>query len=273
MTGKISQEMEEWIREGVIKDKRGELIDVSVTNDKEEDVEIAKGYEFERELSGVNGEEKIEWTERVLVVKSLSHGKQQEKGLEKRLDSARKKIEALTPERGRGKKQITEEEVLKEKIDEILKRHKVECLLDCEYEKEVERKEKFVGKGRGSQNREKEIRERVRYKVTKVLPNEEKIEEEKEKFGWKAYVTDTSGEDLSFSDAVKCYRQEYRIERIFNRLKGRLDISPLFVKRNDQIVGLTNLLTLGVRIFTLIEFVVRRSLKERKQISQQQNEC
>ena len=92
LTGKISQEMEEWIREGVIKDKRGELIDVSVTNDKEEDVEIAKGYEFERELSGVNGEEKIEWTERVLVVKSLSHGKQQEKGLEKRLDSARKKI-------------------------------------------------------------------------------------------------------------------------------------------------------------------------------------
>ena len=138
----------------------------------------------------------------------------------------------------------------------------MEGLLDCEYEKEVERKEKFVGKGRGSKNRQKEVIEKVRYEVTKVLRNEEKIEKEKEKFGWKAYVTDAFKEDLNFIDAVKCYRQEYRIERIFNRLKNRLDISPLFVKKNDQIGGLTNLLTLGVRIFTLIEFVVRRSLKK-----------
>jgi transposase len=262
LTGKTSEEMEKWIKEGVSKDTRGELIEVSVKNDKGEDVEIARGYEFERELSGFNGEEKIEWTERVLIVKSLSHGTQQEKGLEKRLESARKKIEALTPERGRGKKQITEEEILKEKIDGIVKRHNVEGLLDIEYEKEVEMKEKFVGKGRGSKSREKKVIERVRYEVKKVSRNEEKIEEEKEKFGWKAFVTDVSGKDLSLSDAVKCYRHQYGIERIFNRLKSRLDIAPLFVTRNDQIVGLTNLLTLGVRIYTLIEFVVRRSLQK-----------
>lgn len=262
LTGKTSEEMEKWIKEGVSKDKSGELIEVSVKNDRDKNVQIAKGYEFERELSGTNGEEKIEWTERVLVVKSLSHGKQQEKGLEKRLDSAQKKIEALTPERGRGKRQITEEDVLKEKIDGIVKKQNVEGLLDIEYEKEVETKEKFVGKGRGSKNRQKEVIERVRYEVTKVSRNEEKIEEEKESFGWKAYVTDASGKDLSFSDAVKCYRQQYGIERIFNRLKSRLDIAPLFVTRNDQIVGLTNLLTLGVRIYTLIEFVVRRSLQK-----------
>ena len=262
LTGKTSEEMDKWIQEGVSKDERGELVEVSVKNDKGEDVQIAKGYEFEREQSGFNGKEKIEWTERVLVVKSLSHGKQQEKGLEKRLETAQKKIEGLTPERGRGKKQITEEEVLKEKLDGIVKKHNVEGLLQWEYEKEIERKEKFVGKGRGSKNRQKEVLERVRYEVTKVSRHEEKIEQEKEKFGWKAYVTDASGENLNLGDAVKCYRQQYGIERIFNRLKSRLDISPLFVMRNDQIVGLTNLLTLGVRIYTLIEFVVRRSLKK-----------
>jgi transposase len=47
---------------------------------------------------------------------------------------------------------------------------------------------------------------------------------------------------------VLCYRNEYRVERIFNRLKSRLHIAPLFVKRNDQIAGLTYLLTLGVRV-------------------------
>ena len=39
-----------------------------------------------------------------------------------------------------------------------------------------------------------------------------------------------------------------------------LSLSPLFVKREDQVVGLTNLLTLAVRFLTLIEYVVRQRL-------------
>jgi transposase len=35
----------------------------------------------------------------------------------------------------------------------------------------------------------------------------------------------------------------------------------LFVKLNDQIEGLTYLLTLGVRVLTVMEFVLRRSLQ------------
>lgn len=61
-----------------------------------------------------------------------------------------------------------------------------------------------------------------------------------------------------------CYRHEYRIERIFNRLKSRLQITPLFVKRDDQIEGLTYLLTLGVRVLTVMEFTLRRSLQKEK---------
>jgi len=59
-----------------------------------------------------------------------------------------------------------------------------------------------------------------------------------------------------------CYRNEYRVERIFNRLKSRVHIAPLFVKRNEQIEGLTYLLTLGVRVLTVLEFVLRRSLEQ-----------
>jgi transposase len=43
-----------------------------------------------------------------------------------------------------------------------------------------------------------------------------------------------------------------------------LNIAPLFVKRDDQIEGLTYLLTLGVRVLTLLEFVIRRSLQTDK---------
>ena len=63
------------------------------------------------------------------------------------------------------------------------------------------------------------------------------------------------------SKAILCYRNEYRIERIFNRLKSRVHIAPLFVKLNDQIEGLTYLLTLGVRVLTVMEFALRQSLQ------------
>ncbi|MBN1303418.1 MAG: IS1634 family transposase, partial [Anaerolineales bacterium] len=65
---------------------------------------------------------------------------------------------------------------------------------------------------------------------------------------------------------VLTYRDEWLIERGFHRLKGvPLSLSPLFVKRDDQVVGLTNLLSLAIRFLTLIEFVVRRKLKQNQE--------
>jgi len=63
------------------------------------------------------------------------------------------------------------------------------------------------------------------------------------------------------------YRNEFRIERVFGRFKGdQLAIAPLFVKRDDQVVGLTRLLSLAVRVLTLMEFVVRRALAEQHRV-------
>jgi transposase len=57
--------------------------------------------------------------------------------------------------------------------------------------------------------------------------------------------------------AVLTYHEEWLTERSFHRLKGvPLSLNPLFVKHDDQNVGLTNLLTLAVRFVTLIGFVV-----------------
>jgi transposase len=199
--------------------------------------------------------------ERVLVTHSPVHAAKQEKGLEKRLKTACEKLDALTPQRGPGKRQFTDEKQLKSAIDKILKEHKVERLIHCEYEKEVEKQEKYIGRGRGSEDRPKKVVEKVRYQMLKIIRNEKEIESEKKRFGWKVFVTDVPRERLSFGDIIKCYRKEYRVERIFHRLKSRLDISPVFLKRNDQISGLSHLLMLGVRVLTLMEFVVRRSLK------------
>ena len=62
------------------------------------------------------------------------------------------------------------------------------------------------------------------------------------------------------------YRDEWIVEHGFHRLKGvPLSLNPLFVKNDDQVVGLTNLLSIAVRILTLIEFTVRRRLTQKQE--------
>jgi transposase len=136
----------------------------------------------------------------------------------------------------------------------------VDGLLSVAWEKQVERKTQYVGRGRGSASRKKRVVKTIRYHITHTTRRGDHIAEITRRFGWKAFVTNAEQTRLSLQDAVLCYRNEYRVERIFNRLKSRVHIAPLFVKRNDQIEGLTYLLTLGVRVLTVMEFVLRRSL-------------
>ncbi len=259
-TGETAKNLPGWIEKGVALDEREELTVFSVKNAKGEEEVKAKGYEIVREQAAIKDETEIRWEERVLICNSPNHARIQENGLERRMRTAQEKILALTPERGRGRRQITEESDLMAAVDGILKKHKVEGLVTYEYIKEVEREEKYIGRGRGSRNREKRVLERIRYVITKVDVDRERVNAVVKRFGWKVFVTDVPAQTVSFVEAMKCYRKEYRVERIFHRLKSRLEISPPFVKRDDQVIGLTHLLTLGVRVLTLIEYVVRRSL-------------
>ncbi len=260
LTGTTAESMEAWIAEGVAKDEAGELERIFRTNDRGHEVLAAEGYEFERTCCAQEGDE--EWTERVLVVRSPAHAARQAEGLETRLVHAEKKLAALTPPRGRGKRQITDETTLLEAISSVLKAHRVDGLLRVEWEKQTERKTQYVGRGRGSASRDKRVIKKIRYQITRIVRQGDNIAALTGRFGWKAFVTNAVQKRLSLKDAVLCYRNEYRVERIFNRLKSRVHIAPMFVKLNDQIEGLTHLLTLGVRLLTVMEFVLRRSLQK-----------
>ncbi len=205
LTGTTAEAMDAWVTTGVTQGEMGALERIMRTNDRGHKVLVAEGYEFERtcEAPG-DGGDAATWRERVLVMRSPMHADQQAAGLEKRLCHAETQLAALTPPRGRGKRQMTDEATLVAAIDRVLKEHRVEGL---------------------------------------------------------AFVTNATPTQLSLQAAVLCYRHEYRVERIFNRLKSRVHIAPLFVKLNEQIEGLTYLLTLGVRVLTVTEFVLRRSLE------------
>lgn len=259
VTGATAEAMEAWIAEGVTKHEAGELERIFRINDRGQEVLAAEGYEFERTCCAQVGEEA--WCERVLVVRSPVHAARQVAGLETRLAHAEQQLAALTPPRGRGKRQITEEATLVEAIDHVLKAQRVEGLLSVAWEKQSEQHTQYVGRGRGSASRQKRVIQKIRYHITRIARQADIIANLTQQFGWKAFVTNAGQKRLSLQEAVLCYRHEYRIERIFNRLKSRVQIAPLFVKLNDQIEGLTYLLTLGVRVLTVMEFVLRRSLQ------------
>ena len=260
LTGATAAAMDAWITAGVMQGEAGQLARIWRTNDRGHEVLAAEGYEFERACCAPDSD--MVWNERVMVVRSPMHATQQAAGLETRLRHAETKLAALTPPRGRGKRQITDEATLLEAIDLVLKEHRVEGLLSVTWEKQVEQTTQYVGRGRGSVSREKRVIQKTRYHITHIARQADTIATLRQRFGWKAFVTNAAPKRLSLHDAVLCYRNEYRVERIFNRLKSRVHIAPLFVKLNEQIEGLTYLLTLGVRVLTVTEFVLRQSLEQ-----------
>ncbi len=72
-TGKTPEVMAEWVRDGIALEKEKALQPVVVTDANGEEAIVAAGYEVERRCSGVVNGQTLEWTERVLVVKSSNH--------------------------------------------------------------------------------------------------------------------------------------------------------------------------------------------------------
>jgi transposase len=146
----------------------------------------AEGYEFERTCCAKGSHEG--WTERVMVVRSPLHANHQVSGVDKRLRHAETALAALTPPRGRGKRQSTEEAALVEAIDLVLKAHRVEGLLSVAWEKQVERHTRYLGRGRGSPSRQQRVIEQTRYHITGIARQEDNIAGLRQRCGWKAFV-------------------------------------------------------------------------------------
>jgi len=70
---------------------------------------------------------------------------------------------------------------------------------------------------------------------------------------------------LSLPEAVLAYRHEYLVERAMGRLTGRpLSLTPMYLERDDHATGLIRLLSIGLRVLTLLEFSVRQRLARAK---------
>jgi transposase len=221
---------------------------------------LGAGYETTRSQSY----NPLTWEERLLVIHSPGEAKKEEAILNKRLHEATGALLALTPEVGRGKRQIRSESQLHQKAQAILERFQVQGYLRYNFQRQETTKTQYVGRGRGGKNRPKRTITQVRYVITSVQADETAIKEAIWRMGWRLFATNQTPDQLPIDEAVRLYRNAPRIERHFHLLNDApVGIEPIYVRCNDQIKGLVRLLSLCVRLLTLIEIVARRNLAQR----------
>jgi transposase len=92
-----------------------------------------------------------------------------------------------------------------------------------------------------------------------VRREETLIEEKKREMGWQVYATNALV--LALPQVVWAYRGQYRIEDDWSRLKGRpLGLTPMYLQDERRMQGLVYLLSLALRLLSLLEWVVRKRL-------------
>ena len=97
------------------------------------------------------------WGERVVVLRSPGPAERQVQGLDTRLAQAEKKLAALTPARGRGKRQSTEDATLVAALDHGRQGQRVEGWLCLAWAQPSERHPHDVGRGRGAVTRAQRV--------------------------------------------------------------------------------------------------------------------
>ena len=119
------------------------------------------------------------------------------------------------------------------------------------WERQETSRTKYVGPGRGGPNRPKTTEWSVRYRITAVPRDEAAIERRVARMGWQVQVTNVPAERLSLGDVAAGLPWGQVRGAAFHLLKDEpLGIRPLYVRRDDQVQGLTHLVTLALRVLT-----------------------
>ena len=251
--GDLPEQLEKWVDDAV----RGK-VRLQPVWDADGKTRLGEAYERRRRLSAET-ETTVEWGERVLIVHSAAYAKAAVQSLRKRLDQAQSDLCALTPPRGRGQRQFTDETALQAAVDAILERYAVAGLVTVELQRETEGR--TVRAYRDAPARSEE---RHRY-IVQVKENRARLRALEPRLGWRVYVTNAPARRLPLGQAVLAYRDEWLVERNCARLKGRaLSLAPLWVRRDDHALGLTRLLTLAARVLAVVAYQVRRTLAQDK---------
>lgn len=263
-----------------IKSEFDSLVNHIVNNEQSADLIYSTSNNLERKLIGSGYEvlkkqsfelcdgKMLEWEERRILIRSNEHAQNE-------IDQFEKKIKKIIENLLKCSSKIcttvqAAENDVNSKLSKIMNNEELRSLFEVILETQIETKS----------NERCEVRNGIKrqgtYKTTSykiiikdVRINEEMVNDMKRKLGWRLYVTNAPKKYLTFSQAYLVYRETmYVIEIGFHKIKDHLNISPLFVREQDQIIGMTRFLMLALKILTLMTAEVRATMKKEKVVLQ-----
>jgi len=236
-------------------------VEIRLPQQSTDDPAVGQGFEVELGKFWFNPttQKWVRWQERYLVVYSTSLATAQRRGLHQRLDQAQTALDKLVAKPG------NELESLNAKVEAILKRHRVQEFFSVTTTTQTVTQTRYVGRGRPVANAPTQQLTQIQLHL-QFDRQSPAIEQAEQLAGWRLYLTNAPITRLSLPQAILYYRDQWLLERGFHRFKrGQLPALPIYFQNQDRIVGLMFLLTLALRVFTLIEFVVRLALQTAQQ--------
>jgi transposase len=218
--------------------------------------QIGEGYEQSVELSAeVNGKT-VTWSERRLIVHSFQQARAAEEEFRARLAKAQAELLQLNKHK-QGKRRIEDGVSMRVAAENVLAHYQVAKLVKLKISEQSQ--ERTIRSYRGSTQRTKT----EHTTSLQVEVDEQAVQQALALLSWRVYATNQPAEQLPLEKAVLAYRQEYLIEHGFGRLKGKpLSLTPMYLQSDQRATGLIRLLSIGLRMLTLIEYQVRQRLAE-----------
>jgi transposase len=216
----------------------------------------AEAWETSVDLTATVDGEAITWSERRIVVRSPALQARQQQALEQRLVEAEADLADLLVAR-RGKVRPTTPDDAEAAIAAILERHAVGGLLDVTLTATAQTRTIRAYRGQPA-------REETTYTLDMTQTRAESaIAAAIARLGWRVYATNRAVAELDTTQVVLAYRDQYLVEHPMGRLKGvPLSLSPVYLSRDEHVTGLIRVLTLAVRVLSLLEYGIRRSLAD-----------
>jgi transposase len=217
---------------------------------------IAEGFSLEVALQAEVAGQQVSWTERRWLVRSLAYAAGQHKQLDRRLQTAQEQLVQLN-ERKQGKQRLTAQQ-LQATAEAIVTKQRVQGMLNPQVRTSTHQQ-----KVRGYGDRPPRVLQEQEHQL-EVSRCDEMIEQAKREMGWRVYGTNQLS--LSLAGVVWGYRGQNRLENNWSRLKGKpLGLTPMYLQYENRIVGLVLLLSLALRLLSVLEWTVRKKLQETKE--------
>jgi transposase len=224
------------------------------TTDPDDEPElVAEGFCFDvAQQDEVDGK-LVRWTERRWLVRSVAFAQGQQAKLHKRLTAATEELNRLA-QRKQGKKRL-DAAGLQAAAEAVLAEHRVVDLLSAQVVTEQRAREV-----RGYRGQPGRVEVEPEHQL-EVKRDEAAIAQTEREMGWQVYAVNNL--EMTLSQVVCAYRGQYRIEDGWSRLKGQpLGLTPMYLTDEKRMQGLVNLLSLGLRLLTLVEWIVRERLQK-----------